>query len=94
MYKVAHMRYMRTYPTEEQLRELAYILPFPMSCDDMVTVARYIGCSPAAVRLLRQFDPEDVFENGVDFINRCQAMRIVMQGERAAPKELLRSPQG
>jgi len=88
------MKHMQSYSTERQLHELAYNLPFPMPCGEMVTIARYVGCSPGIVRLLMLFDPDDVFENGVDFIDRCEEVRLLKEEERLAPKELLRSPQG
>ena len=87
------MKNMRVYSVERQLKELAYNLPFPMNCGEMITVALYMGCSPATIRLLRLFGSSDVFENGVDFINRCEEVLLLTREESLAPMELLRSPQ-
>jgi hypothetical protein len=88
------MTHMRTYPIERQLKELAYNVPFPMPCGEMLTVAKYMGCAPATLRLLGRFNPDDTFENGVDFVNRCEETRLFEHEEHLALKELLRSPQG
>ncbi len=87
------MKHMQTYSTEHQLKELAYNLPFPMRCDEMVIIARYMDCSSPTIQLLRRFDPNDVFENGADFINRCEEVRLLLGEECYAPKEWLCSPQ-
>ena len=84
---------MRAYSAERQLKELAYNIPFPMPCGEMIVVARYMSCSPTTVRLLQRFDQNDVFENGVDFINRCDGVRLLMNEVRHTPKELLYSSQ-
>ena len=88
------MKHMQTYPVKRQLKELAYNIPFPMSCGEMVTVARYMDCSPAMIRLLQQFGQDDVFENGVDFISRCEGVQLFTEEVRKAPREQLHSPQG
>ena len=87
------MRPMRTYPNERQLIELSYSVLFPVRRDEMIAAAREFGCAPAVMRLLRRFNPDDVFENGVDFINRCEDVELFAREEHAMPKELLRNPQ-
>lgn len=87
------MKRMRTYSLERQLTELARNVPFPITCSELTVVARYVNCSPATLRLLQRFNPDDVFENGIDFINRCDEVKLLIAEERRAPKELLLSRQ-
>lgn len=87
------MKILRKYSAERQLRELAYYLPFPVHAAEVMEAAQRIGCMPENISLLCEFDPDDVFENGVDFITRCDEVRLLLHEKREAPRELLRSPQ-
>ena len=87
------MRYGRTFPSEQQLIRLVRIVPFPATREEMVAAAIRGGFGPSLVLFLRLFDPDDKFENAVDFINRCEEVKLFLQEEAHTPKELLRSPQ-
>lgn len=87
------MVYPRTFPSERRLITLVRNAEFPASRDELVTLAEQKHAA-SAIPFLSLFDPSDTFESGVDFINRCEELKLLIREEQAAPKELLRSPQG
>lgn len=85
------MVYPRTFPSERRLITLVRHAEFPAGRDELVALAEQKGDTPA-ILFLSLFDPDDVFENGVDFINRCEELKLLIREEQVAPKEVLRSP--
>jgi hypothetical protein len=88
------MMWMQTYDVKRQIKELASRLPFPMTCGDMVVVARYMHCSPQTVELLEPFAPHEIFSSAADCINRCEELNLLLHERCNAPRELLCSPRG
>ena len=83
-----------TPPSELQLLDLAYSANFPVNREQIVKIARNRHFSPATVQFLNHFGAHDQFENGVDFVNRCEEVKLLEQELTDAPREQLRSPQG
>lgn len=87
------MNRLTVLPRYRSLLSLARAASFPISRQDMLTLARARDAAPSTVVFLRRFNPEDVFENGADFMNRCEEMKLLLRDLRDCPRELLRSPQ-
>lgn len=87
------MKYTRPLPAERRLVALARNAHFPVGRDGLIALAEQKGFAASTILFLRLFGPNDTFESSVDFINRCEELKLLIREERAAPKELLRSPQ-
>jgi len=57
----------------------------------MIAFAERRGCNRPTILFLQLFGLQDVFENGIDFLNRCEEVKLFLREERNAPYELLRS---
>lgn len=76
----------------DQLLLLAEHIPFPASRQEVVCATHVMEVPPNVIDLLRLFPPDAIFENGADLIARCEELELLLDEERAAPKEYLRSP--
>lgn len=79
-------------PTERDLISLVRATAFPATRDEVIATAKHQRCSRSTIDFMRIFDPADRFENGVDFINRCEEVGLCISEESNAPSEQLRSP--
>jgi len=82
----------KTFPTEQQLIQLARVTHFPASVPEILRTAEHARCSPATIQLLRYFSSYVRFENGVDFMNQCIELELFIREVSDAPRELLRTP--
>ena len=87
------MHALQNLPTESQLLDLAYYTHFPISGEELIRRAHRKRCSPATIQFLRQFNAHDRFENSVDFVNRCEEVKLFEHELADAPPEYLYSQQ-
>ena len=87
------MHMLQNLPADTQLLDLAYSTRFPASGSNLVKIATRKHYTPETVQFLRQFDGGDQFENGVDFVNRCEEVRLLEHELADAPLEHLLSQQ-
>lgn len=93
-FKAAVRQYAQPYhqfPSERCLMSLARAAQFPATSSDMIAFAEHRGCSHPTVLFLRLFGLRDTFENGIDFLNRCEEVKLFLCQERSVPYGLLRS---
>lgn len=86
-----HMRSYHQFPSKHRLLSLACAAQFPATSTDMIAFAERRGCNRPTILFLQLFGLQDVFENGIDFLNRCEEVKLFLREERNAPYELLRS---
>lgn len=87
------MKYLSHLPQERHLIDLARHAQFPLNRDELMLLACKNRYSPSTVRFFRLFDSSDVFESGVDLINRCEEMKLLIHDARLAQPELISSPE-
>lgn len=66
---------------------LARRTEFPASRDDVIRTARQRKHPGAVLSFLCLFDAGDKFESRLDFMNRCEEVKLLIREKRAAPKE-------
>ena len=79
-------------PAEQELISLACTTTFPATRDEIIATATQQHRDHTVTDFMRMFDPDDRFENGIDFINRCEDVELCIRERSNAPKEQLRSP--
>lgn len=89
------MQYKKPLPQIHNILWLAkYAGPFPMENKDIIRLAEKWNFSKSMVDFLHLFPENEVFENGLEFVTRCEELEHLIREERKAPLEMLRSPQG
>ena len=68
--------------------------PFPTSAGNILAIARAWNFSQSTINFLELFSLNEIFENGDDFLTRCEELEILATDKEDMPRELLRSPQG
>lgn len=82
----------QSLPAEQELVGLAYAVAFPATRNEIIAAAEQQHSGAGTIDFIRLFDSTDWFENGVDFINRCEEISLCLSEESKAPQEQLRSP--
>lgn len=81
-------------PSMRALQILAEIDgPFPIQNRQVILAAQRFWFNSDVIDFLKLFPPDTVFQSREDFIERCQQLELLIQEERDAPLEKLRSPQ-
>ena len=71
------------------LRALAR--PFPTTAGRILDIAATWNFSKNTLSFLSLFPHHEVFENGNDFLSRCEQLELLIRDERAMPVEHLNS---
>ncbi len=66
--------------------------PFPASAHILVKVAHRLGLDATVIDFLKLFPQHERFATPEDFITRSEELKFLIQEEREAPDEVLRSP--
>lgn len=69
---------------------LARAARFPATSSSMIALAEHLDFAPSAILFLRLLGLHDVFENSIDFLNRCEEVKVFLRQERASLPVLLR----
>ena len=85
------MKYLSHMPQERHILSLARRAEFPISRNDLVQLACRMGFASSTIRFLLLFDNSDTFESGLDLINRCEEMKLLIRDARLSQPELARS---
>lgn len=87
------MTYSKLLPGEPSLLRLARLVEFPATREDIAYVAKQACFPRSVVEFLALFSDEDLFENGVDFMNQCEEVKMLIRQQRKTPKEFVYSQQ-
>lgn len=87
------MKYNKKLPPVRQLFSLATDAHFPATRKEIEDNAVSRGFTNTMTDFLDLFPADEVFENKVDFVTRCEVVEMLINEEREMPKEALRSPQ-
>lgn len=87
------MSYDNKLPAVKHLLALAKEMEFPALRRDVEKMALKRGLSEDVVAFIDLFPADEVFQNRVDFMTRCEEVEILIDQERSSPVEYLRSPQ-
>ena len=86
-----HVRPYHQFPSKHCLLSLARTAQFPSTSTDMIAFAERQGCDRPTILFLQLFGLNDVFENGIDFLNRCEEVKLFLREEDTAPYERVQS---
>lgn len=87
------MVYNKILPPVRHLLSLARQTRFPATRQDITVQARTLGAPAATLDFLQLFPADETFPNRNDFVTRCEEVELLIEQQRAAPEETLRSPQ-
>ena len=73
-------------PSEQCLMTLARAAEFPISSYGMIALAKRRACSPSAIVFLRIFGLNDIFEKGIDFLDRCKEVKLFLREEHCTAR--------
>ena len=82
------MIHIQLLPSERRLALLAKQVEFPADINHVIRVAASRNCSPSMISFLKLFDDEDIFENGIDFINQCEELKLCIHEMRTSVREV------
>lgn len=88
------MSYNKPLPRINNILWLAkFTGPFPMKNSEIIIVAENWHFSKSLINFLHLFPEDEEFENGLDFVTRCEDLEHIIREERKAPHEMLHSQQ-
>lgn len=67
--------------------------PFPATAKHILAIAKVWNFSQSTLNFLELFSPNEVFENGDDFLARCEELEIIATDKEDMSRELLHGPQ-
>lgn len=89
------MTYSEHLPSMNELRRLVKsVSVYPASAQQFIDAAGQSGSKPDIISFLHIFHPDDVFEDGSDFISRCEGLELLIDQKRQSPNEILHSSDG
>ena len=87
------MIYQSKLPGEQTLLRLARIVQFPTTIEPIIRSAQERGSATSTIKFLQLFDPKDIFQSRVDFMNQCEEVKMLIRQERETPYEVVYSQQ-
>ena len=88
------MIYTQHLPHLNNLQRLAkQIQDFPITGLGVVQYAKHLGCDEEIINFFKLFSQKIVFKSRSDLLNRCNLLEKMLNEERQAPPEHLKSPQ-
>ena len=76
------MLYTQEMPTIEKIAKLAAdIRSYPVTAKQVLLLASGLGYSLETINFIKQFPGDAVFESRVDFLTRCEDLRILLNEE-------------
>ena len=88
------MPYTKKLPATRHLLKLARNVGFPTTAEYAVKLAKDLHLPLELINFLKTYPPDEIFQNRVDFMTRCEELEILIKQELDIPNEMTERERG